>query len=166
MKALPSSGTLRQRLNELGTIDDCGRILRRESAYFVNQYAPVITSCYEDWVPLDIDVSPFDNSGTQKEGVSCTYKKVDGYAPIFAYLGLEGYMVNCELRQGSQHSQQGTPEFLGQTLDLARRITQRKLLVRTDAAHDDIENLKICNKEKVDYIIKRNLRRESIDEWL
>lgn len=166
LKAVPSSGTLRQRLNKLGTIDNCGHILRRESAYFVNQYAPVITSCYENWVPLDIDVSPFDNSGTQKEGVSCTYKKVDGYAPIFAYLGLEGYQVNCELRHGSRHSQEGTPEFLRKTLDLARRITNRKLLLRADAAHDDIENLRICKKEKVDYIIKRNLRKESIDEWL
>jgi len=39
---------------------------------------------------LDIDVTPFDNSGTKKEGVSRTYKGMDGYAPIFAYLGEEG----------------------------------------------------------------------------
>lgn len=41
------------------------------------------------YVPLDIDVSPFDNSGTKKEGVSRTYKGHDGYTPIFAYLGQE-----------------------------------------------------------------------------
>jgi len=166
LKSVPSAATLRQRLDDLAVIDDCSRIVRRVNAWLVNQHSPVITSCYEDWVPLDIDVSPFDNSGTKKEGVSCTYKKVDGYAPIFAYLGLEGYMVNCELREGSQHSQEGAPEFLRETLDLVRRITSRKVLVRADAAHDDIENLKICRKEKVDYIIKRNLRRESVDEWL
>ena len=28
---------------------------------------------------MDLDVSPFDNSGTKKQGVSWTYKKVDGY---------------------------------------------------------------------------------------
>jgi hypothetical protein len=39
------------------------------------------------FVPLDIDVSPFDNSKTKKEGVSRTYKGYDGFAPIFAYLG-------------------------------------------------------------------------------
>lgn len=33
----------------------------------------------------------FDNSGTKKEGVSRTYKGTDGYAPIFAYMGQEGY---------------------------------------------------------------------------
>jgi len=36
------------------------------------------------YLPLDIDVSPFDNSGTKKEGVSYTYKGFDGYSPIFA----------------------------------------------------------------------------------
>ncbi len=44
-----------------------------------------------DLVALDIDVSPFDNSNTQKEGVSWTHKKVDGYAPIFAYLREKGW---------------------------------------------------------------------------
>jgi len=33
-------------------------------------------------VALDIDVSPFDNSMTKKEGVSRTYMGIDGYAPI------------------------------------------------------------------------------------
>ena len=43
-------------------------------------------------VPVDIDVSPFDNSGSHKAGVSRTYKNFDGYAPIFAYIGTEGYL--------------------------------------------------------------------------
>nr|WP_230986832.1 hypothetical protein [Cohnella fermenti] len=50
-----------------------------------------------------------DNSGTKKEGVSYTYKGMDGFAPMFAYLGQEGYGVNTELREGSQHCQNGTP---------------------------------------------------------
>jgi hypothetical protein len=51
-------------------------MVRRENAYLVSRHAPAITPCYKAWVPLDIDVSPFDNSGTQKKGVSCTYKKI------------------------------------------------------------------------------------------
>jgi len=47
----------------------------------------------EHFIPVDIDVSPFDNSGSKKEGVSFTYKKMDGYAPIFAYIGTEGYLL-------------------------------------------------------------------------
>jgi hypothetical protein len=41
-------------------------------------------------IPLDIDVFPMVNSGTKKEGVPRTYHGGDGYAPIAAYLGLEG----------------------------------------------------------------------------
>lgn len=45
------------------------------------------------YVPVDIDVTPFDNSKTKKEGVSRTYKGFDGFAPIMAYIGSEGYSV-------------------------------------------------------------------------
>jgi hypothetical protein len=44
--------------------------------------------------------------------------------------------------------------------------TADTLLLRLDAGNDDIENIRVCRKEKVDYIIKRNLHKESIDEWL
>jgi hypothetical protein len=33
-------------------------------------------------VPLDAAASPRNNSGTHKQGVSCTYHGTDGYAPI------------------------------------------------------------------------------------
>ena len=35
-----------------------------------------------------------------------------------------------------------------------------------DSGNDALDNIKLCIKEKADYIIKRNLRKESIDEWL
>ena len=136
--------------------------------------APPITPCYEvadgrygPWIALDIDVSVFDNSHTQKQGVSWTYKKVDGFAPIFAYLGQEGYLINCQLRQGSQHSQEGAPDFIRDTLRLARRISGEKLLVRMDSAHDDIATVRQLRRTpKTDFIVKRNLRRESKQTWL
>lgn len=134
----------------------------------VRRHAPKLTACFKDWIPLDSDVSPFDNSNSRKQGVSWTYKKMDGYAPNFAYLGQEGYMVNCELRPGSQHCQCGTPAFLDESLKLARRITQAKLLVRMDSGNDDVENVRVFRKKehgRVDWIIKRNLRKESLAEW-
>jgi hypothetical protein len=70
LKKVPSEGTLRQRLDELE--HRCDAILREESAAMVARHAPKLTPCYEDWVALDIDPSPFDNSGTKKEGVSWT----------------------------------------------------------------------------------------------
>ena len=110
LRQIPSEPTLRQRLDAMHDI--CGPILREESAWMVRKHARKPTPCHGEWVALDVDVSPFDNSGTKKEGVSWTYKKVDGLAPIFAYLGEEGYMVHCQLREGQQHCQDGTPQFL------------------------------------------------------
>jgi hypothetical protein len=118
-------------------------------------------------MPLDCDVSPMDNSKTRKEGVSRTYKGCDGYAPMFAYLGAEGYMVNCELREGSQHCQSGTPEFLEQTLKLARQATSAPILIRLDSGNDSRDNFPDPEKfPNVEFIIKRNPRREAKTAWL
>ena len=65
---------------------------------------------------MNIDVSPFDNSGSHKAGVSRTYKNFDGYAPIFAYIGTKGYCCNTEPREGKQHCQSVTLEFLAETI--------------------------------------------------
>jgi hypothetical protein len=131
-------------------------MLREEAAAMIARHAPSVTPCHEDWVALDIDVSPLDNSGTKKEGVARTYHGNDGYAPIFAYLA-DGYLIHCQLREGSQHCQEGTPQVLQESIGYARQITPAKLLVRMDAGNDNVENMRRCQKEKVDWIIKRNL---------
>jgi hypothetical protein len=120
------------------------------------------------YVQLDIDVSPFDNSGAKKQGVSRTYKGHDGYAPIFAYLGLEGYCVHVSLREGSTHCQKGTAEFLAESIRYAKRITTVPILIRLDSGNDSADNLVVCRSEDThaDFIIKRNLRRESPQVWL
>ena len=164
LASVPSSPTLRQRMDSSkGVFND---IILEESAKLVGQLAPVITPCPGKLVPVDIDVSPFDNSKTKKEGVSWTYKKFDGYAPIFSYVGEEGYLANLELRPGSDHSQKGTEAFLNQTLKYARLMTNAPLLVRMDSGNDSLGNIKVCRKEGAHYIIKRNLRQESPEEWL
>ena len=161
-------GHLRQRLDGLaGQVESA---IGEESADLVARHAPPMVPCYEvadgrfgPWIGLDIDVSAFDDSDTKKEGVSWTCKKVDGFAPIFAYLGQEGYLLNCQLRQGSQHSQEGAPDFIRDTLRLARRITGEKLLLRMDSAHDDLATVRRLRRTpKTDFIVKRNLRTESI----
>ena len=164
LDSVPSSPTLRQRLDSVrGAFND---IILHESARVVERLAPAITPCHGDLVALDIDVSPFDNSNTKKEGVSWTYKKCDGYAPIFAYLGEEGYLANLQLRPGSDHCQKGTKVFLRRTLRYARLMSQATFLVRLDSGNDSLDNIKVCRQEKAHYIIKRNLRWETPEEWL
>ena len=164
----PASSTIRQRLDMVGHSFD--RILKEESAGLIRRTAPEISSLTTSggaYIPFDLDVSPFDNSKTKKEGVSRTYKGVDGYAPIFAYVGGEGYLVNVELRAGKQHCQNGTPEFLKESLRYAKTIIgDRRLLVRMDSGNDSGDNIGICSEEKVDWLIKRNIRREDVERWL
>ena len=56
-----------------------------------------------------------------KAGGSRTYKGFDGYAPMMAYIGTEGYAVNFELREGKQHFQNGTVEILLETINLCKQ---------------------------------------------
>jgi len=168
LSGCPSSPTLRQRIDSMG--HSAESIIKEENVRLIRLEAPAVTpiktSCGE-FVPLDSDVSPFDNSKTKKEGVSRTYKEVDGFAPIFSYLGTEGYLVNLELRPGSQHCQKDTPQFLDDSLSYARQITQKPILVRLDSGNDSKDNFDVFEKhENVHFIIKRNIRRESPWAWL
>lgn len=169
LEQTPSSPTLRQRLDMAAKNFKWRQIILEESVNLIkNAGAPItpITLKNKQYVPLDIDVSPFDNSKTKKEGVSRTYKGFDGYAPIFAYLGEEGYAINAELREGKEHCQKNTPFFLLQSIRLAKQLTNLPLLVRLDSGNDSGDNLGICFEEGADFIIKRNLRKESGEEWL
>ncbi len=66
LDVVPASPTLRQRLDSInGAFDD---ILLEESPKMVRRFAAVLTPSEGELVPIDIDVSPFDNSDTKKEG--------------------------------------------------------------------------------------------------
>jgi hypothetical protein len=121
------------------------------------------------YLPIDIDTSVLDNSKTKKEGVSRTYRGYDGYHPIFAYVGKEGYMLDCELRPGSQHCQKGTVEFIEGVLKQLERIGgEKRYLFRLDSGNDAWDTLNaITGGGKGNYfIIKRNKRKESDEIWL
>jgi hypothetical protein len=121
------------------------------------------------YLPLDIDTSVLDNSKTKKEGVSRTYQGCDGYHPIFAYLGKEGYMVDCELRPGSQHCQKGTAEFIGGVLErLEGMKAGKRYLFRLDSGNDAWKTLEAVGDGGKGYycIIKRNKRKERDEMWL
>ncbi|HBW38046.1 MAG TPA: IS1380 family transposase [Desulfosporosinus sp.] len=180
MKSVPSSSTLRQRLQLLGVTTDTDKVILEESVKLIKTVkaplTPIVLPAIKDneqnivfperhLIPCDADVSCMDNSKTKKEGVSRTYHGYDGFSPMFAYIGLEGYALNGELRDGKTHCQNGTPEFLEESIRLARLITDSPLLFRLDSGNDSIDNiLKFTNRE--DYIIKRNLRKESPEKWL
>jgi hypothetical protein len=165
VKKVPSCSTLRQRLDIIG--ESLNTIILEENIRLLCNSEVELTYTYKDYIAVDIDVSPFDNSNTKKEGVTRTYKGFDGYAPIFSYIGEEGYCLNMEFRIGKTHCQKGTPEYLKQTLLYAKQMTSEKLLVRLDSGNDSAENIQILRapETSANFIIKRNLRHESKDEW-
>ena len=150
-------------------MDDIGDSLRQTileqnvEMLLANKIQP--TALANGLVPVDIDVTPMDNSKSKKEGVSRTYKGFDGYAPMMAYIGTEGYAINFELREGKQHCQKGTVEFLQETIKLCHKLTDKPLLIRLDSGNDSIDNVAVLMDTGCFFIIKRNLRRESTDDW-
>lgn len=157
IKTVPSAETLRQRLDE--NADTLLPIINKCSMAMLEKAKAPLTALDTGHVPLDADVFPMDNSGTTKEGVSRTYHNYDGYAPIAAYLGLEGWCLEVELRPGSQHSQEGFVPYLHRVISRARSLTSKKLLVRLDSAHDALATrLALREHKKVSSIIKWNPR--------
>ena len=121
------------------------------------------------YLPVDIDTVALDNSKTKKEGVSRTYRGYDGYHPIMAYVGKEGYLLDCALRPGSQHCQNGTPAFITALQGQLEKIQRGgRFLFRLDSGNDAWETLSsITGMGKGYYcIVKRNNRRESSEQWL
>ena len=164
LKQVPSEPTLRQRLEQQAEtfkyiVNSCvTEFLQKSGALF----SPLSTG----HVPVDIDVFTQDNSDTKKQGVSRTYQGMDGFAPIAAYLALEGWLLEIELREGSQHSQKNFIPFLARVLHKALDLTAASLLVRLDSAHDAWETrIELARHERTDYILKWNPRGQSKTLW-
>lgn len=81
--AIPSAETLRQRFDMIG--DSLRKDIQQANVDMLREMHIEPTALDNGFVPVDIDVTPFDNSKSNKEGVSRTYKGFDGYAPIMAY---------------------------------------------------------------------------------
>lgn len=126
LRAVPSSPTLRQRMDTHAAswFDLVDRI---NAAVLGLKVAgkPIdfgVLPC--GYVPLDVDTFAMDNSGTAKEHVGRTYAGVDGYCPLAAYLGAQGFCLELALRPGTQHSASETEYNIERVLPLAAKLTQ------------------------------------------
>jgi hypothetical protein len=161
MPSLPSAPTVRQRVEQRGQgwleplAEANSRLLKRAKI----EPTPIWTG----HVPLDLDVFVMDNSDSRKEGVGYTYAKVVGYAPVAAYLGREGYLLELSLREGVQHSAKETEYSLERVLPLARNLTPKPLLARLDSGFDSARLYAELERQRealgaVDWIVKWNPR--------
>ena len=161
LPVLPSAPTVRQRVEQRG--QDWVEPLFDANARLLTRAKVVPTALWSGHVPLDLDVFVMDNSDSRKEGVGYTYAKVMGYAPVAAYLGREGYLLEFSLREGVQHSAKETEYSLERVLPLARKLTAAPLLVRMDSGFDSAKltaELELQNAAlgAVDWIVKWNPR--------
>lgn len=156
VKDVPSPETLRQRMDKIA--HPAQWIVNFCTVELLKKAKATLSTLPSGHMPLDLDVFTQDNSNTKKEGVSWTYRKFHGFAPIAAWLGLEGWCLEIEQRPGSQHAQEGFVPFLLRAIDKSRQLTEAALLVRLDSAHDAIMTLVTLASEQVDFIVKWNPR--------
>ena len=167
LRSVPSSATLRQRLDEVGR--ELQTITDELPVALLSRASAPVTALPMGHVPLDIDVFCMDNSGTRREGVSRTYAGYDGYAPIAAYLGAEGWCLGLELREGKHHSALETHYTLERVLPRAIALTQDPVLVRMDSGFDSHRLIaeivrhgaarKAAGGAAIDLLVKWNPRR-------
>ena len=174
LSKIPGSVWLRQRLNVKGAaIRDLAdeltlRLLERTEA-------PITP--HKGFVCVDIDTFVMDNSGTQKEAVSRTYQGIDGYTPIAAYLGNEGWNIGLELRSGCQHSALETHYFYERLFPRLTRLVppEMPVLLREDSGFDSAQWLFAKAEEQArrgargqsfDFITKWNPRKQDKAAWV
>ena len=138
---IPSAERTRQRLDQCVQTEEsfrkfhnaavlCNRDMIREEEL----------TCWNGYLPVDMDVTPFDESKSHKGNISRTYHNFVGYAPNYMYCGQEGFMVATEFRPGNQHCQKGTVAFIEQSIETIRDIYPvGKVLFRMDSGNDSLE---------------------------
>lgn len=64
------------------------------------------------------------------------------------------------------HEMDDGPEFLKETIGICHQLTDEPLFFRLDSGNDSAENIGILMENGCHFIIKRNLRKESKEDWL
>jgi Transposase DDE domain group 1 len=166
---VPSESTLRTGLKSLADAEGTSLAKLGECSLNILKHQPIASHQHGGWrfVPCDVDVACFDNDGSHREHLGRTYHGYDGFAPIFAYIGAQGYLLDHELRPGTQHCQNGTPEFLTHMLArLAQLKLKDEVLIRMDSGNDSADTLTVLRESGHRFIVKRNARREDPVKWL
>lgn len=174
LSKVPGSVWMRQRLDAKGADlrDACSelsvRLLQRTEA-------PI--TAHQGYVCCDIDTFVMDNSDSRKENVGRTYQGVDGYTPIAAYLGNEGWNIGLELRAGTWHSAFETHYFYERLFPRVEQLlpSDKVVLVREDSAFDSAQLLFAKAQEqdrlaalgrRLEFITKWNPRKQDKESWV
>lgn len=175
LRRVPSEPTFRQRFQVISEDDlvpdalaNCSLRLWRK----LNRKPQVVRWKEQDremtWVRVDVDPTVLNGAGAMKrEGMSVAYNGVYGYQLVCGFLD-GGFMLGAQLRTGSAHALcEGSVDFLKTINMRAKKICKARILSVLDSAFDSAEAIKTYHFEpESDFIIKRNLRKESVADWL
>lgn len=172
LRAVPSSATLRQRFDTMGTqwSELADQINRAVLGLHINGAPIDFGALSTGHLPLDIDTFVMDQSDTAKEGVSWTYAGVQGYCPIALYLGTRGYCLELDLRAGSQHSAFESEYNIERALGTACAVSTAPVLLRADSGfcsqHLITQTLEQAGRlgRQVDLLIKWNPRSAPVEQ--
>lgn len=172
LSTVPAASTLRMQLDAQAQKPQLLALIDELTVKLLKNADAPITALACGLVPLDIDVFTQDNSRTRKEGVSRTYAGTDGFAPIAAYLGQEGWCLALELREGTHFSSRETQYTLERLLPRAQALTADAILVRWDSGfHSALLSLQIhgaslqrqqAGGQPIHHLVKGNPRRMDI----
>jgi hypothetical protein len=171
LKQVPSEATLRQRFQKisedqrvLDELPTCSLRLLKKLRIKPHR----IHHGKRTWTRVDMDPTVFDGSGAAKrEGMSFAYDGRLGYQLVCGFLG-GGIMLGAQLRTGSAHALcEGGLEFIKTITNRAKKVASTRLLEVFDSAFDSAGVIQQSFQDPdVDFIIKHNLRRESMLGWL
>jgi|GEM_PF-2926113 len=173
MRQAPSCATLRQRLDAQGSawFELVDQINEQLLALRLDGRPIDFGLLANGYCPVDIDTFAMDNGDSAKEGVGRTYAGVDGYCPLAAYLGTQGYCLQLALRPGTQHSACESQYNLEHVLPLAARLSSAPLLLRADSGFCSKDLMLAVHSHAsalgrtVDYLIKWNPRSTPVEAW-
>lgn len=174
LSKVPGSVWIRQRLD---VVADAVRELTGEMTLRLLQRTDAPVTPHLGFVCVDVDTFAMDNSGTRKEHVGRTYQGFDGYTPIAAYLGNEGWCMGLELRAGTHHSALETEYFFERVFPRVEQLAPagQPMLWRADSGfdslrllftlHDERERLAAAGRQ-MHYLVKWNPRQQPKAQWL
>ena len=171
LKDVPSSPTLRQRLNAHAAawFDLMPQINQRLLVSRINGKSIDFGALDCGYTPVDLDTFAMNNSFTKKELVGRTYAGVDGYCPFAVYLGSLGYCLELALRPGVQHSAAESQYNFERALPMAASLVAGSLLVRADSGFCSLKLMQEVAaqanelKREIAFVIKWNPRKTPVE---
>ena len=171
LKAVPSSPTLRQRLDAYAAawFDLVPQLNQRLLASRINGQPIDFGALDCGYTPVDLDTFAMNNSFTKKELVGRTYAGVDGYCPFAVYLGRLGYCLELALRPGVQHSAAESQYNFERALPMAASFVATALLVRADSGFCSLKLMQEITAQasalerEMAFIIKWNPRKTPVE---